>query len=198
MSRKSEKTRKRILQATWDLLETSKGQNVSMSDIAKASEISRQAVYLHFGSRAELLIATTRYVDEVKDIDARLVTSRTAPTGILRLEAYIEAWGNYIPEIYGVSRALMATLEWDDAAAEAWNDRMQAVRHGCAAAIHALSRDGDLIAGLSSDDATDMLWTLLSVRNWEQLCRTCEWAQEKYVQHMKLIARQTLVSGSTQ
>ena len=43
---------------------------------------------------------------------------------------------------------------------------MQAVRHGCKAAIKALTSDGDLIATLSNKKATDMLWTLLSVRNW--------------------------------
>ena len=43
-----------------------------MSDVAKQAGISRQAVYLHFPSRAELLIATTRYIDQVKDIDGQL------------------------------------------------------------------------------------------------------------------------------
>ena len=97
MSSPTSETRVRILNATWKLLEASQGSGVRMSDIAKIAGISRQAVYLHFPNRAELLIATTRHLDEVKSVDARLMVSRNAITGLARLEAFIEAWGNYIP-----------------------------------------------------------------------------------------------------
>ena len=113
-----------------------------MADIAKSAGISRQALYLHFPARAELLIATTRHIDEKKNIEARLASSRNAETGIDRLNAYIEAWGNYIPEIHGVARALMALQDSDAAAKLAWEDRMHAVREGCEAAIKALRNDG--------------------------------------------------------
>ena len=106
-----------------------------MSDIAKQTGISRQAVYLHFPTRAELLIATTRHIDEVKEIDERLAKSRSASTGLERLEAFVEAWGNYIPEIYGVASALIAMQATDEEAGAAWSDRMGAVRHGCEAAV---------------------------------------------------------------
>ncbi|MFT4874517.1 TetR/AcrR family transcriptional regulator [Congregibacter sp.] len=75
MSSKSLETRGKILDSAWSLLVG--GSNaVRMSDIAKLTGISRQAVYLHFPSRAELLIATTRYIDEVKSIDDRLAEQR--------------------------------------------------------------------------------------------------------------------------
>ena len=69
MSRDSSDTRVRILNCTWNLLE-SRDKKVRMSDIAKAVGISRQALYLHFPTRAELLISTTRHIDSVKDVDA--------------------------------------------------------------------------------------------------------------------------------
>ena len=47
--------------------------------------ISRQGVYLHFASRTELLVAATRYLDEVLDVDRRLAPSRAATTGAERL-----------------------------------------------------------------------------------------------------------------
>lgn len=165
-----------------------------MSDIAKETGISRQAVYLHFPKRIELLIATTRYIDEAKNIDARLAASRRAATGTERLDAFIEAWGNYIPEIYGVGKALMAMGETDSEARIAWNGRMQALREGCEAAIDALARDGDLSPGIAKEKATDLLWTLLSVRNWEQLTLECGWPQEDYVAEMKRLSRTALLA----
>ena len=77
----SSDTRSRILEAAWKLLEDGAGGEVRMSDIAKKTGISRQAVYLHFPSRADLLIAVTRYIDEANEIDARLAASRSAATG---------------------------------------------------------------------------------------------------------------------
>ena len=164
-----------------------------MADIAKEAGISRQAVYLHFPTRAELLVATTRYLDEVKHVDDRLAASRSAATGVERLSAFIEAWGNYIPEIYGVGKALLAMENTDEEASAAWSDRMQAVRHGCEAAVRGLARDGTLSPDRAADEATDLLWTLLSVRNWEQLVHDCGWSQGLYIDTMQQIARRSLV-----
>lgn len=192
MSRDKPDTRTRILAAAWKLLENDPGGGVRMSDIAKSAGISRQAVYLHFPTRAELLIATTRHIDAVKDVDGRLAAIRAAATGPMRLDAYIEAWGNYIPEIHGVARALMAMQDSDDEARAAWDDRMQAVRDGCRAAVEALKADDLLAPELSAKQATDLLWILLSVGNWEQLTRDCGWPQARYIATMKSLARNTL------
>tara|TARA_R110000751_G_scaffold307889_2_gene433703 strand:- start:26741 stop:27334 length:594 start_codon:yes stop_codon:yes gene_type:complete len=194
MSRKNIETRNRILESTWRLLETDPGNDVRMSDIAKEAGISRQAVYLHFPKRADLLVATTRYLDEVRDIDARLAASRAAKTGLERLDAFIEAWGNYIPEIYGVAKALLAMKDQDEEAYNAWEGRMQAVREGCEAAINALDRDGMLTNALSKKEATDLLWTMLSVRNWEQFRGECNWTQNRYIDVTKASARKVLVA----
>lgn len=196
MSSSSSNTRSRILQSAWSLLEAGNGGKVRMADIAATAGVSRQAVYLHFPNRADLLIATTRYIDEVKNVDARLLASRGAETGIERLDAFIEAWGNYIPEIFGVAKALMAMQESDAEARRAWNDRIRAVREGCQAAVDALARDGRLSPRLSSGQAADLLSTLLSVDNWERLTIGCHWPQDRYVEVMKHVAREALVADA--
>ncbi len=194
MSSKKPDTRNRILNAAWKLLEAKHGKGVRMTDIAKRAGITRQALYLHFGTRSELLIATTHYLDEVKGVEERLVPSRTAQTGIERLDAYIDAWGSYIPEIHGVAKALLAMKDTDEAAAEAWDDRMQAMRQGCEAAIGALNSEDMLVPDYSPKQATDILWTILSVRNWEQLTIECGWPQERYIETLKSLARRFFVA----
>ena len=94
MSREKTGTRSRILDCTWRLLETDPARAVRMADIAEAAGVSRQAVYLHFPNRADLLIATTRHIDAMNDVDARLAASRAAATGVERLDAYVEALGD--------------------------------------------------------------------------------------------------------
>lgn len=195
MSRKGDDTRIRILNSTWQLLETPGGSAVRMSDIARTAGISRQALYLHFPNRADLLVATTRHIDEINDIDARLAASRAARGGVERLEAYIAAWGGYIPQIHGVAAALMSMQDHDAEARIAWAGRETAMREGCAAAVTALERDGKLTPDLSATAATDLLWTLLSVRNWDRLVQDCGWSQAAYIREMQRLARAALVVG---
>lgn len=193
MSRKSANTRDKILAATVRMLEEHGGKGVRMSDIARETGISRQAVYLHFASRTELLVAATRYLDEKLDIDGRLAPSRAATEGVERLRLYIESWGNYIPEIYGVAKALMMAQDTDEAAAAAWNNRMVAMRDGCRAAIDALFADGMLASAWTRPKATDALWTMLLVPNWENLTIACGWTTQQYVDYMVNLAQRAFV-----
>lgn len=197
MSSKSEQTRKRILQATLDLLETGAGNGVRMTDIAGAVGITRQALYLHFATRAELLMAATQYLDEIKDVESRLAPSREASSGIARLDAFVAAWANYIPEIYGLAKALLAMQETDDVAAAVWCQRMQDMKEGCAAAVEALAADATLTPSLTADEATDLMWAMLSVRNWEVLTRDCQWPQAFYVENMVRNCRALLTQSGT-
>ncbi|MGI9463950.1 MAG: TetR/AcrR family transcriptional regulator [Aestuariivirgaceae bacterium] len=196
MSSHNPETRQRILKAALELMEASQGSGVRMVDIARRAGITRQALYLHFATRAELLIATTFYFDELKGSDERLVPSRAAQTGSERLDAFIEAWGTYIPEIYGIAKAFLAMKDTDEAAAKAWDQRMHDMHEGCQAAIDALDRDNMLSPGHSPQQATDILWTMLSVRNWEQLTIECGWPQKKYIETLKSLARHIFVAES--
>ncbi|NOK58854.1 MAG: DNA-binding transcriptional regulator, AcrR family [Chloroflexi bacterium AL-W] len=193
MSSTESETRTRILAKTVQLMEEQPGQTVRMQDIATAVGVSRQAVYLHFGSRTELLVAATRYVDEVRDLDGRLRKWNAAVTGIERLDEYIAFWGHYIPEVYGVAMALLAVRETDKAAAAAWRDRMDAVRDGCHITIEALQRDGMLDPIWTCDKAIDLFWTMLAIRNWEQITIECNWSTDQYVSWMQTVARRTFV-----
>ena len=189
MSSKNIDTREKILAATVRMLEEHGGRGVRMGDIAKETGISRQAVYLHFASRTDLLVAAIRYTGDMLDVDKRLAPSRAATTGTERLDLYIEFWGNYIPEIYGLAKALMMAQDNDEAAAAAWKDRMLAMRDGCRAAIDALHADGDLAEGWTRKKATDALWTMLLVPNWENLTVECGWSRNEYIRRMKIQAR---------
>ena len=193
MSSKNSETRTRILEATVRVLEQSGGRGVRMGDIAKESKISRQAVYLHFTSRTDLLIAATLYRGDLLDVEGRLAPSRAAATGVERLRLYIEFWGNFVPEIYGVAKALMMAQDTDEAAAAAWRDRMWAMRDGCRAAIDALQADGMLAPEWTQPKAIDALWTMLLVPNWEHLTIECGWSTRQYIRWMQTLAHRTFV-----
>lgn len=196
MSSLDSDTRTRILAATAKLLVDKQGAGVRMSDIAKRVGISRQAVYLHFATRSDLLVATTQYVDQALNVDDRLLPSRQAGSGIERLERYIEFWAAYLPEIYGIAKALMAAKDSDEAAEAAWNDRMRAMREGCRAAVEALHRDGELKPWIKPKQATDILWTLLAIENWQKLTLDCQWSNAQYLRYLIHMAKLLLVKDA--
>ncbi len=188
-------TRQRILAETWRLMEQSRGKGVSMTDIARAVGISRQAVYLHFGTRPELLVAAARYADEEHGLEEKLAAFRNAAGGVQTLRAYVEFWGNYIPEIYGLAKALLAARETDEAAAAAWEDRMNALREGCRAVIKCVEVDTLLAPGWNPSEAAEMLWSMLSISIWENLTIERGWTQAKYISHMQAVVQKTFIRG---
>jgi AcrR family transcriptional regulator len=176
------------------LLESGGANAVRMSDIAKAAKISRQALYLHFPNRADLLFATTRHLDEVYDVQGQLAPIRTMTDGRERLAAWIEFWGNYIPKIYGVAKALIAIEDSDTEARAAWQDRQSAIREGCIGVIETLASGAVLTPSLTQQEAIDVLYSLVSVQSWETLCRDSGWPQERYVTVSKTLAAKALLA----
>ncbi len=196
MSRNALPTYDRIVAAALHLLSSGAGGAVRLSDVAKKAGVSRQAIYLHFNSRADLLIAATKALDQKLDLDGMLRASRTARTGRARLDAFVLAWCTYLPQIYCVARPLLDMAPKDAEASAAWAKRMSDMREGCEAAILALAEDGDLTPRLDTETATDLLWSILSVSNWENLVLIREWPQEQYQDQMVETARRLFTFDS--
>lgn len=186
-------TQIRILEATCRLIEAQAGQSVRIEDIAKAAGVSRQAVYLNFHNRAGLLIAAVHYVDHVLGLEERVKPIYAAKNGVEMLDAKVIFWANYIPDIYGISKALMAMRQTDKAADAAWKDAMQELYDGVHDAMQRLEQEGSLLPDWSVDAATDFVWSMLSITNWEDLTIERGWSHEQYIQRMQMALKHTLL-----
>jgi AcrR family transcriptional regulator len=190
-------TRERILRATWRLLEERRGQNVRLEDVARAAGVSRQAVYLHFGSRTTLFVETARYADESLKLMERIREACDAETGVVAIEAYVRFWAAYVPDIYGLAKALLILRETDEAAAAAWNDRMTALRDGCLTILRQVKRDGapaiPLAAPWTVEAAADYFYATLSIPTWEILTIDRDWSSEEYIERVTLAVKRMLL-----
>jgi hypothetical protein len=83
----------------------------------------------------------------------------------------------------------------DEAVAAAWGDRMGVVHEACRNIIERLQRDGTLAPGWALDEAADLLWTMLSIRNWESLTIERGWTIKEYVDRMQQLTRRAFVRG---
>src|SRR5580704_6713152 len=109
-------TRERILSAAREMTEK-QGAAPTMSALARMVGISRQALYLHFPDRAQLLLALVADIDEKEQLQAGSAAVREAAdaAGAIRAWARMQACRN--PKIAAAARALNATRHADPAAA---------------------------------------------------------------------------------
>ncbi len=174
----------RILDAALALITRRGDADVTMAQIAKAARVSRQAVYLHFADRAALMIALARRLDEVLGLPAEIQKVREAASGIDMVEAMVSLQARKNPGLWAVARAVDAIRRTDAAAERAWQDRLDHRLEGCRAIVGRLDAEGRLRTGLAASAAADLLWTLTSLRTWEDLVLGRGWSPEKYQQHV--------------
>lgn len=86
-------SRPQILDAALALIARRGEADVTMAEIAKAARVSRQAVYLNFADRGDLLLALVRYVDEKRSLVEELKKSPAPPLGWL----LCSKWFRYKP-----------------------------------------------------------------------------------------------------
>lgn len=185
-------TRERILEATRTLIEE-KGAGVAMERIAGRAGISRRAVYLHFATRTDLLLALVAHVDETGGLAQRGRRVREASSGIEALDEFVALNASYNPEIDGVARALERARDVDEAAAAAWQDRMSGRRRTCRRIARRLEADGTLATGWSIESAADLIWTLTNIPVWRDLVRDRGWSQRRYRDRIGEVLQATLV-----
>jgi AcrR family transcriptional regulator len=172
-------TRTRILAATLELVQRAQGP-IAMAAIAKAAGLSRQALYLIFADKADLFVELVRYVDEQRGLAAELAKIRDAPTGVAALLAMIDLQARQNPTLKPIADALELLRRQDPAAERGWQDRLDARLGGCRATVARMAAEGSLRPGLDPDVAADLVWTLTSLRMWDDLVAQRGWSADQY------------------
>lgn len=174
----------RILEAAYGLM-LQGALHASMTEIAQAAGISRQALYLHYGTREVLLTALNQHLCErfgVADALKR-ITASTTGLEVLRASAAFQA--RLYPKVWAVVRALESAQSANDEDAQrVWQAQLRSDLAGCKNTVERLRREKLLRAGLTIDTATDLLWALTSIALWEELVLQRGWSAKRYQQHV--------------
>jgi AcrR family transcriptional regulator len=175
-------TRERILGNALDLIEATPDQVPSMSALARATGISRQALYLHFPERASLLLALVEYVDERENLHAEVAKVQAAPGGSAQVRAWAEMQARRNPRIAAVARALDQTRHADAPAATAWRDRTTNRLRAASGLVDRLRGEGHVHQSWTNDEAAALAWELLSFRVWDDLVNEAGLPPDRYVE----------------
>lgn len=185
-------TRESILDAAVRLF-TEKGGAVRLEDVAAEAGVSRQAVYLHFGSRTGLLIAMTQHMDSGGALPGLLNRVFNADTAIEALDAAASLHAEYHPTIYQIARVFLVGRYEDEALRAAWDERMESRRNLYHTVVEGLQEEGLLAPDWDVESAADFLWALTSWQLWEQFVKDRGWSNDDYLNHLRTVMRQTLV-----
>jgi AcrR family transcriptional regulator len=176
-------TSQRILEKTMELAEAGE-KTLSMGKIAKVAGISRQGLYLHYPSRASLLIATAQYTDEYYNLEEHLRPVQSATTAEQMIKRQAEFLGRYNPLIYPIVCATDALRRDDPELNASWHDRLANRRSGSLEFAKRLHRWQRLAEGWSIKTAGDWITGQASVKLWEELVIDLGWSRYRYVSTM--------------
>lgn len=183
----------RILETAWRLIGERRDANVSMLEIARAAGVSRQTVYVNFGSRSGLLLAMVDHKDaQAPELaELRLVDPRQSAEA--QLERAIRAWFVYLPVVFDVAHALRLAAAHDADAAEAIGSRLALMRNGFATRFKRLQREGRLARGWTPETASQWCVRLIDFEGWQHLVVELGWKPAELVERTWLSVRATLL-----
>ncbi|MBI4232980.1 MAG: TetR/AcrR family transcriptional regulator [Chloroflexi bacterium] len=193
MSSRRERTKVRILESARRLLVERGYYGVGLEEVAREAGVSRQAIYLHFKSKADLLVATAQHVDEMVGVHEILRPVREAKTALEALDEGVAAYAAIEPHIYEVASVIYAARRSDPAAEAAWQDRMAFRRQNIRGDMERLREEGRLAEGWTVEEAADFVWALLSMHTYECLVVERGWPLERFVHRLREMLRRTLV-----
>ena len=174
-------TRDRILAAARVLLED-RGFDVGMGDIARQAGISRQAVYLHFQSKADLLRQLTTWVEDQADLGSLLAPVFDAPDGEAALKALLHAEAVFEPQIHALARATEQVRDRDDQVRVITADRMARRLVGMKAVVTRIEAEGRLRPGWDVDTAAAFVWMTTSPPSYHTMVVDLGWTAENWAE----------------
>jgi AcrR family transcriptional regulator len=187
-------TRERILESARGLIEAQPDAVLSMSDVARATGISRQALYLHFPDRATLLLAVADHVDEREDLAGEVAAVQTAPDGVAQTRAWVDMQARRNPRIAPFARALDQSRHGDDPTTAAWRNRTANRLRAATAIVQQLRREGHVHRSWTTTEAAIVVWELVSFRVWDDLVNEADLTPERYAEIVTTAALATLAA----
>lgn len=192
-SKRARPARNAILDAARRLFENRDFVDVTLDEVAREAGVSRQAVYINFGSRAGLLVALAGYVDEIGGLEASIAKVLESSTAAMALEALVDFRARYTRSILRLATHVDAARRFDADAETTWQDRMKYRHANSRAVAQRLAAEGMLATGWTVAAAADLIWSLTSIRTYEDLVINRGWSLDGYRQRLKAMLVGALV-----
>jgi AcrR family transcriptional regulator len=192
---RSRRTRTQLLVAARSILERDGFEALTIAAVAERASVTRRSVYLHFGTRSELVAALFDWVAETEGLHASLSKVWEAPDAASALDEWAAHLARYHPRLLAVDRAVQQVWRHDPDA-HAHRDRVNAEKlANCRRLADLLEQDGHLAPGWTTQTARDMLFALISSDMIEALLSDRRWSRRRLASHLSRLYRSTFLTG---
>lgn len=169
-----------------------------MSEVAAAAGVTRQLLYFHFDNRAALLVELSRLIDVQARTPQLQATIDSAPNGVEALRAAVRVQAVIKPKLYGVATSLELLRPVDEGAAAACQEREDARLTRCRAVVDRLAAEGHLAPDWTPGAAAQLLWSMTSLRAWDDLVRRAGWSEAEWTQRTTATLEAVLIAHDRQ
>jgi AcrR family transcriptional regulator len=174
-------TRTQILEAARAMFEELGYYGAGLGAVAKKAGVSRQAIYLHFQSKADLLTALHMHIfatDVVPVLERHPITDET--TGLDVLDATIAVDAEVAARVWRVHEALTMARRQHPEVEETLRPRENERYDDLLSLGRRLERDGALPPDVPVGLFADMLWGLLNIGTYKNLVIERSWSLDQY------------------
>jgi AcrR family transcriptional regulator len=195
---RSRRTRDALLRAARAILEQEGFEALTMSAVAQRADVTRRAVYMHFGSRSDLVRAVFEYVAEAEGLQGSLQRVWDARDAAVTLDEWAAHLARYHPRLLEVDRAVRRVWRTDPDAADHRRRVVAAQLAGCRRIAQRMKDENRLAEPWTVTTAADMLLALISSDLIETLLVERRWSQRKLSDHLALVLRSTFLASAPQ
>lgn len=184
--KKAQATRRAVLEAARRLFVASGYGATTIQAIADEADVAVQTVYAVFGGKravlGQLLDVSIAGDEAPIAVNARewMTPVWEAPTAAERLRAYAAAVRRIMDNAGDVFAVVAAAATTDPDAVELADQTEQRRRTGARSVLDAVTSVGPLRAGLTLEEAVDVLWLLNSPVVFSHLVRRAGWTSDRY------------------
>ena len=183
-------TRIQILEAARAMFEELGYYGAGLEAAAKKAGVSRQAIYLHFPSKAELLTELHLHIfatDVAPAVERHPVTD--AMTAWEAIDATIASNVEVVARIWRIHEALTVARRQHPEVDQTLRPREKERYDELLGLGHRLEREGGLPPGIGVGLFADMLWGLVNVGTYYNLVIERDWSPEQYREWVRATLR---------
>ena len=174
-------TRTQILEAARGMFEELGYYDAGLGAVAKKAGVSRQAIYLHFPSKVDLLAALHLHIfetDVVPVIERHPITDDM--TALDALDTSIAADVETIASVWRIHEALTTARRQHPEVEKTLRPREDERYSELLTLGRRLKREGELPRNIRAGTFADILWGLVSVGTYKGLVNERGWSLDRY------------------
>lgn len=187
-------TRTAILEAARVLFEEQGYFGAALEAVAKKAGVSRQAIYLHFASKADLLTALHLHIYETDVVPAiERHPMWTAPTALDGLDAAIAVDAEVASKVWKLHEALVVARRHHPEVDETLRPREEERYQEMVRLGRWLKKEGELPPKMGAGTFADIWWGLGSIGTFKNLVIERGWSIDRWRRWVRDTIRAQLV-----